>query len=84
MNTMFFAAAATALLVLGGAASAQSVTSERVAVLASKAAAPTTTDLLPQVRNVAQTEDRTGLPVYELRPDGVMINGLLPAHRWQG
>lgn len=81
---MFFAAAATALLVLGGAANAQSVTSERVAVLASKAAAPTKTDPSPEIRNAIQMENPTGLPAYELRPDGVMINGLLPAHRWQG
>ena len=31
-----------------------------------------------------QTENPTGLPSYELRPDGLMINGLLPANGWEG
>jgi hypothetical protein len=26
----------------------------------------------------------TGLPTYEMRPDGLMINGLLPANGWEG
>lgn len=26
----------------------------------------------------------TGLPSQEMRPDGLMINGLLPANGWQG
>jgi hypothetical protein len=26
----------------------------------------------------------TGLPSYEMRPDGLMINGLLPANGWEG
>jgi hypothetical protein len=26
----------------------------------------------------------TGLPAYEMRSDGLMINGLLPANGWEG
>jgi hypothetical protein len=29
-------------------------------------------------------DNPTALPSYELRPDGLMINGLLPAPGWQG
>jgi hypothetical protein len=31
-----------------------------------------------------QRANPTGLPAYEMRPDGLMINGLLPANGWEG
>jgi len=30
------------------------------------------------------TPNPTGLPSYEMRPDGLLINGLLPANGWRG
>jgi hypothetical protein len=32
----------------------------------------------------AGSPNPTGLPSYEMRPDGLMINGLLPANGWEG
>ena len=32
----------------------------------------------------AASANPTGLPSQEMRPDGLMINGLLPANGWQG
>jgi hypothetical protein len=32
----------------------------------------------------AGSANATGLPSYEMRPDGLMINGLLPANGWEG
>jgi hypothetical protein len=32
------------------------------------------------VADPLQKENPTGLPAYEMRPDGLMINGLLPAN----
>jgi hypothetical protein len=36
------------------------------------------------INQPSQASNGRGLPSYEMRPDGLMINGLLPAHRWQG
>jgi hypothetical protein len=72
MRTMFFAAAAT-LLILGGMANANA---------ADHLPAAQTRDVAA-FRHQGQASTR-GLPSYELRQDGTTINGLLPAHRWQG
>ena len=84
MKTMFFAAAA-ALLVLGGAAQAKPIEAEarrpfrrRTVVVVAK---HKQTQL---VANPLAKDNPTGLPAYEMRPDGLMINGLLPANGWQG
>jgi hypothetical protein len=38
----------------------------------------------PSQVNQLLIENPTGLPAYEMRPDGLMINGLLPAQGWEG
>jgi hypothetical protein len=83
MKTMFLAAAA-ALLVLGGAAQAKPVQPDTqagptpaVVVLAKHKQVQFVSDPLAK-------ENPTGLPGYEMRSDGLMINGLLPAQGWEG
>ena len=83
MKTMFLAAAA-AFLVLGGAAQAKPTDAEPQAVRL-----PTTVVVVKHkqtqlVANPLAKENPTGLPAYEMRPDGLMINGLLPAQGWEG
>jgi hypothetical protein len=80
MKTMFLAAA-TALLLASGAAQAKPVESDAQAV--SAAAIVVVAKHNPQTQLVAK-ENPTGLPAYEMRPDGLMINGLLPAQGWEG
>jgi hypothetical protein len=83
MKTMFLAAAA-AFLVLGGAAQAQPVESD-TQVVPAPAIAVVAKHKQPQlVADPLQKENPTGLPAYEMRPDGLMINGLLPANGWEG
>jgi hypothetical protein len=84
MKTMFLAAAA-ALLVIGGAAQAEPIGSDQLANEPQEAAALVSTPHRPlPALNQVQSENPTGLPAYEMRPDGLMINGLLPAPGWQG
>ena len=83
MKTMFLAAVA-ALLVLGGAVNAKPVGSDVDAVPASEAAVPARTGQSSQASNSLQLENPTGLPSYEMRRDGLLINGLLPTNGWQG
>jgi hypothetical protein len=83
MKTMFLAAAA-AFLVLGGAARAKPVGSDAEAVPAPAAVAVAKPKQTQLVSSPLQRENPTGLPAYEMRPDGLMINGLLPANGWQG
>jgi hypothetical protein len=84
MKTMFLAAAA-ALLMLGGAAQAEPFVAGHAANDPQEAAAlARTTDRPSQALNEVQIENPTGLPAYEMRPDGLMINGLLPAQGWEG
>jgi hypothetical protein len=75
MKTQFLAAAA-AMLLLTGAAQAQTVSNgqtvhagQAMVVVTAKAPRPTAAP---------------GLPSYELRPDGLLINGLMPADGEQG
>jgi hypothetical protein len=83
MKTMFLAAAA-ALLMLGGAAQAEPFVAGQAANDPQEAAAlARTTDRPSQALNEVQIENPTGLPAYEMRPDGLMINGLLPAQGWE-
>jgi hypothetical protein len=72
MKTMFVAAAA-ALLVLSGAANAQATGSKVPAVQASDATAPATGDRLSHAPSSFPKENPTGLPSYELRPDGLSM-----------
>jgi hypothetical protein len=92
MKTMFLAAAA-AVLLAGGAAQAKPVGSDARAVPAGSdaqaVAAPAIVVMAKHkqtllVTNPLQRENPTGLPAYEMRPDGLMINGLLPAQGWEG
>lgn len=79
MKTMFLTAAA-ALLVLGGAAQAKLVESEAQAVRVPTIVVAARHE---QTQLVAK-ENPTGLAAYEMRRDGLMINGLLPAQGWEG
>jgi hypothetical protein len=83
MKTMFLAAAAT-LLLAGGAASAQASGSHTQDVQAPGAVVAATGGRSSQTLSSLRTENPTGLPSYEMRRDGLMINGLLPANGWQG
>jgi hypothetical protein len=83
MKTMFFAAAA-AFLVLGGAAQAEPVAPDTQAVRAPAAVVVAKHKQTQPVANPLAKENPTGLPAYEMRPDGLMINGLLPAYGWEG
>jgi hypothetical protein len=81
MKTMIFAAAAS-LLVLGVAAQAKQIASDdqggpsRAVVAVAKHR--------PLVTNPLSQANPTGLPSYEVRPDGLLINGLMPAAGWEG
>jgi hypothetical protein len=84
MKTMYLAAAA-ALLMIGGAAQAEPVGSGHLSNEPQEAAALARTIHRPlRASNQLSIENPTGLPSYEMRPDGLMINGLLPAPGWQG
>jgi hypothetical protein len=83
MKTMFLAAAA-ALLMIGGAAQAEPVGSDQLTNQPQAAALVSTPHRPLRASNQRQSENPTGLPAYEMRPDGLMINGLLPAPGWQG
>jgi hypothetical protein len=83
MKTMFLAAAA-GLLMLGGAAQAEPVGSDRLSNESQEAAAPARINRTSQASSQLQIANPTGLPPYEMRPDGLMINGLLRANGWQG
>ena len=83
MKTMFVAAAA-ALLVLGGAAQAKPVEFDTQAVRVPTTVVVAKHKQTQMVANPLVKENPTGLPAYEMRPDGLMINGLLPAQGWEG
>ena len=83
MKTMFLAAA-SGLMTLGGAAqvepfAAGHASNEPQEAAASVSSKPAISGLEP-----APVANPTGLPSYEMRPDGLMINGLLPAQGWEG
>jgi hypothetical protein len=83
MKTMFLAAAA-AVLFAGGAAQAKPVGSDPQAAPAPAIVVMAKRKQTQLVTNPLQKENPTGLPAYEMRPDGLMINGLLPAQGWEG
>jgi len=83
MKTMFFAAAA-AFLVLGGAAQAQPVQSNAQTVHLPPTVVVGEPTQTQSVADPLARENPTGLPAYLMRPDGLMINGLLPAQGWEG
>lgn len=83
MKTVFVAAAA-ALLALGGAARANGVRPDAHIVGTTVAGPQAQTAALGQAARGFRMAKRTGLPSYEMRADGTMINGLLPANSWQG
>ena len=68
MRTMFLAAATVAAL---SCSTTATYTSE------AKTTAPATT------AQTASSQAPAGLPAYLMRPDGLMINGLLPNQGWQ-
>jgi len=69
MRTMFLAAATVAAL--SGSTSA-------TYTLEAKTTAPATA-----AQTASLQANPTGLPAYLMRPDGLMINGLLPNQGWQ-
>jgi hypothetical protein len=91
---ILFGLAAVTLVAIGSPAKAQmsggiaishrSGGSKAPAVQGSDAAAPAADGRSSQASGSFQRENPTGLPSYEMRPDGLMINGLLPANGWQG
>jgi hypothetical protein len=86
MKTMFFAATA-ALVAFGRAAdalAARAPTPTTVQTTYTAASASTTASAGRPAQASIQRESPTGLPSYEMRSDGLMINGLLPAYDWQG
>ncbi len=82
MKTMFLATAA--VLLVGAAGAHAAVTGGRVVQAA--AAAHDSSRSAPRSVQTARpwTDNPTDLPSYEMRPDGLMINGPLPANGWQG
>jgi hypothetical protein len=91
MKTMFLAAAA-GLMMLGGAAQAEPFVAGHASNDPQEAAASVRSNRPSQALNQLQianptglpSYNPTGLPSYEMRPDGLMINGLLPAQGWEG
>jgi hypothetical protein len=83
MKTMFIAAAA-AFLVAGGAAQAKPTNAGAQAFQAPAVVVVAKHKQIQLVANPLAKDNPTGLPAYEMRPDGLMINGLLPANGWQG
>ncbi|MEA2737956.1 MAG: hypothetical protein QOH05_1263 [Acetobacteraceae bacterium] len=82
MKTIFVAAAG--FLLLGGAAYAAPANFDASKVTPRNSAVTTRDAKAGVTSNRLQTENPTGLPAYEMRPDGLMINGLLPARGWEG
>jgi hypothetical protein len=82
VNTLALALAAGTLL-LGNAAWAKADASESAAVRFPDASASEQTRPMPRAA-VRSGANPTGLPAYEMRTDGLMINGLLSASGWQG
>jgi hypothetical protein len=83
MKTMFLAAA-VALLALGGAAHAEPTWPDHFTNEPQEAAATFSGTRTSQAVNQLQMDNPTGLPAYELRPDGLLRNGLEPANGWEG
>jgi hypothetical protein len=79
-----FVLAAAAMLVLGGVAHAVPSPSRDQGMQV--AAAATQVPVSRSTEDAVQSAppNPTGLPSYEMRSDGLMINGLLPANGWQG
>jgi hypothetical protein len=68
----------------GGMTAAQGSRSQPLVVQAPDNAAPAASSRPSETASSFQRENPTGRPWYEMRPDGLMINGLLPAHGWKG
>jgi hypothetical protein len=83
MKTMFFATAA-ALLMLGGAAQAKPIDSNPQVVSTPEIVVTARHHQLQLAANPLAKDNPTGLPNYEMRPNGLMINDLLPANGWEG
>ena len=82
MKTMFLAA--TAGLLMLGAAQAEPFLAGHASNDPQEAAASVRSNRPSRALNQLQSANPTGLPSYEMRPDGLMINGLLPAQGWEG
>ena len=83
MNTLL-PIATSALLVLGGVANAKPICLDAHELHAMAAPAKARHAQPAVASNPLRRDNPTGLPAYEMRPDGLMINGLLPANGWQG
>ena len=81
MKTLFLAAAA-GMLLLGGAVHANAASPD--ASVQAQGATGAISGLPIPSSNPLGLDNPTGLRSYEMRPDGLMINGLLPAPGWQG
>ena len=76
MKTMFLAAAAS-LMVLSGAAYAKPIDAEPQAVQLPTVVVTAKHNQTQVASNPLAKDNPTGLPAYEMRPDGLMINGQL-------
>jgi hypothetical protein len=83
MNTMIPAAAA-ALVVLGSVANAKPIRLDGHEFHAMITPATDRHSQPAMASSPLRRDNPTGLPAYEMRPDGLMLNGLLPANGWQG
>ena len=83
MKSMNFAAAAGVLL-LAGAAQAKPVGNGDSAITAINVTASSSMTRPAESTDRMRVASSTGLPSYEMRSDGLMINGLLPANGWEG
>jgi hypothetical protein len=83
MNTMFLTAAA-ALILASGAVQAKPVDAEAQAVRLPTTVVAAKHEQTQLAVNPPQNRNPTDLPAYEIRPGGLMINGLLPANGWEG
>jgi hypothetical protein len=72
------------LLAVGGTANAKPVCFDQLTVPATRITLTTRHRPRPVASNPLTKENPTGLPAYEMRPDGLMLNGLLPGNGWQG
>ena len=83
MKTMFLTAAA-ALLLASSAVQAKPVDADAQAVRVPATVVVAKHKQTQLVANPLAKENPTGLPAYEMRPDGLMINGLLSPQGWEG
>jgi hypothetical protein len=79
-----FVLAAAAMLVLGGVAQAAPSTPRQQGMQVAEATTQAPVSCSRQYAAQSAAPNPTGLPSYEMRSDGLMLNGLLPANGWEG